>query len=120
MKPPLTMTCTIARAPGTYDTFGEANAAVAVASGVPCYWWSDASSRISNLNVPGVVATEIEHLLFAPGTDVRQGDQITTVSDHLGTVVFAAADFRVVEHVTIQRSHIDCILRYGEVVGGRA
>jgi hypothetical protein len=118
--PPLPMTCTIARLPGTYDTFGEPNAAAAVASGVPCYWWSsDLSSRISNSNVPGIVATETEHLLLAPGTDIQQGDQITTVSDHLGNVVFAATDYRVVEHVTIQRNHLDCTLRYGEVVGGR-
>jgi hypothetical protein len=114
------MTCTIARAPGTYDTFGEPNAAATVASGVACYWWSGMPSRIANASVPGIVATETEHLLFAAGTDVRQGDQISTVSDHLGAVVFAAADFRLVEHVTIQRSHIDCTLRYGEVVGGRA
>lgn len=118
--PPLPMLCTIARLPSTRDTFGQPNAAAAVATRVPCYWWSGTGSRTSNADVPGVVATETEHVLFAPGQDVQQGDRITTVTDHLGNVVFVAADYRVVEHVAVMRNHLDCTLRYGEAIGGRA
>ena len=118
MKPPLTMRCTIARLSGTQDSFGEPSAAATVASDVACYWWSGAS-RTANSEL-GVVAVDIEHILFALGQDIRQGDWITTVTDHLGNVVFVAAAFRIVENVAMQRNHIDCTLRYGAVIGGRA
>lgn len=120
MRPQFVMRCTVARHGGTGDTFGQAAAASPAATSVPCYWWSGSQSRSADAGGPGVTATESEHVLFAPGTDVRQGDQITTVTDHLGDVVFAAVDFRVVEHVAVQRNHIDCTLRFGRSIGGRS
>ena len=113
------MACTIARLPGAKDTFGGPTAAASVATGVACYWWSQSGSRLADSGAPGIVATETEHILFVPGTDVRQGDQITTVVDG-STTIFAAPDYRVVEHVVPQRNHIDCTLRFGEAIGGRA
>jgi hypothetical protein len=114
------MTCTIARHPSAFDTFGQPNAAATDASGVACYWWSGTPSRSADAASPGVVAIESEHLLFAPATDVLQGDHITTVADHLGAVVFSAANYRVVEHVAVMRNHLDCTLRVGKPIGGRA
>lgn len=114
------MTCTVARHGATADTFGQPTSAAPVATSVPCYWWSGTQSRTASGNTPGVIATDTEHILFDAGSDVRQGDQITTVSDHLGAVVFTAADFRVVEHVAVQRNHIDCTLRFGRAIGGRS
>ena len=75
---------------------------------------------MANAEVLGTVAIDTEHILFAPGQNVRQGDWITTVTDHLGATVFAAADYRVVEHVAVMRNHLDCTLRFGKVIGGRS
>ena len=117
--PPLTMLCTIKRPSGSTDAFGAPTGLTNVATDVPCYWWSDASSRTTGGEATGVVATETEHLVLARGTDIQQGDNITEVIDHLGVPVFGEEDYRVVEHVVMQRNHLDCTLRYGMVLGGR-
>lgn len=119
MQPPLTMTCSIARG-GTADTFGQLGTAPVVATGVKCHWWSGTPSQTSSQGLPGVVATESERILFALGTDIRQGDHITTVVTQQGATVFSATDYRVVEHVLMRRNHLDCFLAYGKGIGGRA
>lgn len=115
------MLCTIARPDATSrDTFGQPTAAPTLAANVPCYWWSGQSWVSNSADVPGQIAVVTEHILFAPGQDVRAGDHITAVTDHLGNAVFSAADFRVVQEPAVQRNHIDCTLRYGNAIGGRA
>lgn len=114
------MTCTIKRPAATRDTFGQPTTSTAVASNVPCYWWDGQSWSAINSQTPGAIAVDVEHIVFAPGQDVRAGDHITTVTDHLGNVVFVAADYRVVHHVGVMRNHLDCTLRYGKPIGGRA
>ena len=120
MKPPLVMSCTIARPASTQDSFGQPNSAPVVATSVPCYWWPGEGAWNVRVSLAGATVVDQEHVVFAPGQDVRTGDRIATVTDHLGNVVFAAADYRVVEHVAIQRNHIDCTVRFGRPIGGRS
>lgn len=117
MKPPLTMLCNVARG-GTRDSFGQVGAPSTVATGVPCYWWAGPSRR--DQSEAGVTAVEVEHLLVARDADVKQGDRITGVTDHLGRTVFSSSDYRLVEHVVPERSFLDCTLRTGKPIGGLA
>lgn len=114
------MRCSYSRAAGTRDTFGQMTGWGAATTNVACYWWAGTPSRSGAGETPAVVATEQEHLLVDRSTDIRQGDRITQVVDHLGRTVFSATDYRMVEHVTVQRNHLDCTLRYAEPIGGRA
>ncbi len=119
--PPLSMTCAIARpAPGTQDSFGQPNSAPNVATGVRCCWWSGENAWTLKVDLSGATAVDQEHIIFARGQNVQAGDRITTVVDHLGATVFSSTDYRVVEHVTVQRNHLYCTLRYGKSIGGRA
>lgn len=113
------MTCTISRPTGAVDSFGQPTDDATTTTGVACYWWSGTPSRVATGETPGVVAVEAERILFPLGTDVQQGDRITTVTDHQGLVVFTAAAFRLIEHVAMQRNFLDCTLRYGKAIGGR-
>ncbi len=119
-RPPLPMRCTIERPSSSRDSFGQPNATTPVAVNVPCYWWTGQSWVANNTQAPGVVAVDTEHLLLARDADVQSGDRINTVTDHQGVVVFTADDYRVVQHVGVMRNHLDCTLRYGKVIGGRA
>ena len=114
------MLCTIKRPATTSDSFGAPAAPTLVAADVACHWWSQQSWAAKNTESPGMIAVTVEHILFAPGQDVRAGDLITTVTDHLGNVVFTEADSRLVEHAAVMRNHIDCRLRMGEGIGGRS
>lgn len=116
--PPLTMKCTIARLSGEVDSFGQPQAAETEYEDVPCYWWTSAGQTLAS-DATGRTAVDREHLLVARGTDVRIGDRVTQVIDHLGATVFGEPDYRLVEHVLVQRTHIECLLRVGQVLGGR-
>ena len=117
--PPLTMLCTIARRDTTADDYGEPSAPGVVASDVPCYWWAGQVATSAPGNLQSLVAVTIEHVMFAPGQDVRAGDHIQTVTDEFGRVVFTVSDYRVVDGAAFQRNHIDCTLRLGQAIGGR-
>ena len=115
------MLCTIARPDATArDAFGQPLAAPTLATRVPCYWWAGQSWVTNSADVPGQIAVDTEHVIFAPGQDVLPGDRITQVTDHLGNTVFGAEDFRVVQNPAVMRNHLDCTLRYGKAIGGRA
>jgi len=118
--PPLPMRCTIERPSGSRDSFGQSNATTPIATDVPCYWWTGQSWVANNTQAPGVVAVDTERILFAPGQDVKPGDRITTLSDHLGNTVFSGDDYRVVQQVGVMRNHLDCTVRFGRSIGGRS
>ncbi len=113
------MRCSIARPPGTFDSFGQQQPPQTVASDVPCYWWALDTWADQRGSSPAMANISVEHLLVALGTDIRPGDWVTEVTDHRGRTVFAASEYRVVEHPSIRRNHIDCTLKYGLSLEGR-
>ena len=117
--PPLPHTCSVARG-GTEDSFGQPGTLPTVASAVRCYWWSGTPSTTSNGDSAGVVAIENEHVWVSRDTTVRQGDHVHTLVDETGRTIIGTADHRVVAHVVVHRSYLDCVLRYGKGIGGQA
>ncbi len=115
-QPPLIMRCNILQPSTSVDSVGQPVETGTETKEVPCYWWSQSTLRNESA---GVTAVEGEHLVVALGTNITPGDHITEVSNEHGDVIFGATEWRLVEHVTIQRNHIDCVLRYGQPVGGR-
>jgi len=114
------MLCTIARPDATArDAFGQPLAAPTLATRVPCYWWTGENAWTLRTGM-GQTAVDQEHVIFAIGQDVRQGDWVTALTDQEGREVFSAADYRVIHGVGMMRNHLDCTLRYGEAIGGRA
>lgn len=118
--PPLTMHCTIARCGTQSDSYGEPVAPQTVGTNVPCYWWAGQAYASAPGDLQSMVAVTLEHIIFAPGQDVRTGDLVMSVSDHLGREVFAADAYRIVIGAAVMRNHIDCTLRIGEAIGGRS
>lgn len=118
--PPLTMRCTIARRGTGADEYGEPLAPQTVATDVPCYWWAGQAFASAPGKLQSMVAVTLEHIVFAPGQDVRTGDHITAVVDHLGQTAFGPDSYRVVIGAAVMRNHIDCTLRLGEAIGGRS
>ncbi len=105
MKPPLTMTATLWREGRTANLT------------LPCYWWY----RSAWQSRQGVDLTDLdtEHLLVDRGADVQPGDRVLSIVDHLGATVFSSSDFRVLDHITHERLHLDCTLKYGRTGGAR-
>lgn len=116
--PPLRMLCTIARPDATAtDSFGQPSAAPTLATRVPCHWWTGENAWTVRTD-SGQTAVDQEHLLLARGQDIQQGDHVTSLTDEWGNVIFT--DYRVVHHVGVMRSHLDCTLRIGKGIGGRS
>lgn len=113
------MTCDIARHSGSADSSGQPTSPSALASSVACHWWTGENAWTVKGD-GGQTAVDQEHLLLARSQDVRPGDHITAVTDDRGNVVFGSADPRIVHHVGVMRSHLDCVLRMGRSIGGRS
>lgn len=111
------MRCTISRPTEAADSFGQASGTSVVAEDVPCYWW--VASGVELRTGVGLVAVDRERLIVRRDTDIRVGDRITSLVDHRGASVFGANDYRLVDHVAIQRTHVECSLRFGQPAGGR-
>lgn len=108
-RPPLTMRCDVERRGAGSDPFGGNSTYTTHLSGEPCYWW--VSSGREQIDDARTAVVADERILFDRGTDVRPGDRIVEVVDHQGRTVFTAGDFREVEHVAVERTHLDCSLR---------
>lgn len=73
-------------------------------------------------NREGIAAladVDTDHIIVDHGAAVLEGDQVLSVTDHLGRTVFSEEDFRVVDHFVYERTHLDCVLKYGRVGGAR-
>lgn len=111
MRPPLPMRCDTQRDAGGSDPYGGGEDFQPHLSSVACYWWTQ-SGREAISDERSVVVAD-EHLLVARDADVREGDRITSVTDQQRRTVLDRA--RTVEHVAVERTHLDCSLR---AVGG--
>lgn len=118
MKPALIMTCDLERDAGSRDAMGGGENWQILASNVACYWWA-APGSVGNAGEV-LIASEVERVMLDRCQDVSVGDRIVKLVDHLGRTVFEDEDdYRVIEHVTPQRNHLDCVLSYAQITGGR-
>lgn len=104
------MRCNVERDAGATGTYGSDENFETHLTSVPCYWWVRSGREVTDSNRAGVVVAD-EHLLANRDADIRAGDRIVALTDHRGRSVFGSDDYREVEHVAIERSHIDCALR---------
>ncbi len=98
----LRMRCSIERDTGGSDPFGGSSAFVPVAENVRCLWWVTSGRELID-DVRSVVVAD-ENVMFASGTDVREGDRIVGLLDEQRRPVFDG--FREVEHVSVRRQHV--------------
>ncbi len=105
MKPPLVMSAVLWREGRTTDVT------------LPCYWWN----RSTWQSREGVALTDVDtdHILVSHGSDVAAGDRVLSVTDHQDREVFDSDDFRVVDHIIHERTHLDCVLKFGRTGGAR-
>lgn len=106
----LTHRATIERntATGT-DTWGQPVAPVFTALGVlPCFAWSRVSREITDGDKTGLV--EDLRALFALSSDIREGDEIASITDRAGRVIIPGR-LRIEGPVQHKHTHKEAALR---------
>ena len=107
----LTMRAQIERDAATAtDSWGNpvAPSFAAIGEPLPCFVWSESAHQL----IDGAKTAEIEKVraLFARGADVRENDELVSVTDRQGAVIIAGR-LKVEGPVQFKHTHLEAALR---------
>lgn len=111
--PPLTMRAWTQRRSGAVDAYGHPTGWADQLPNEPCYWW--VVSGDERVDEQRSVALAVERVMLSRDADIATGDRIRRLVDHAGRTIWDHVDgeglAREVEHVAVERTHVEARLR---------